>query len=60
MAGDVEVVGNAGGMASRAWIEAKVIRADGTIEDLGIIADSGPLRRQRRGFLQRLKGWLNG
>jgi hypothetical protein len=48
-------------MASRAWIEAKVIRADGTIEDLGIIADSGPLRKPRRpGLLQRLKEWLNG
>jgi hypothetical protein len=61
MVGTVEVVGSDAGMVARAWIEAKVIRADGTIEDLGIIADSGPIGRQRRpGLLQRLKEWLNG
>lgn len=61
MAGKVEVVGSDAGFASRAWIEAKVIRKDGTIEDLGIIADSGPLRQLRRpGLLQRLKEWLHG
>ena len=52
----LEVVGAA--PVHRATLEAKVIRADGTVEDLGVIADSGNLWESPPSLLQRLKEWL--
>ena len=46
-----------GTTAQRTWIEATIIRADGTREPLGVICDSG-LPERRPGLLARLAGWL--
>lgn len=55
--GTVEVVTPS--PVSRATLEAKVIRADGTVEDLGVIADSGLLLQpQKPSLLQRLGNLL--
>jgi hypothetical protein len=43
----------------RATLEATVIRADGTVEHLGVIADSRPFLRQRK-FFARLFARLFG
>ena len=45
-----------GSTAQRTWIEATIIRADGTREPLGVICDSG--LHERRGIFARIKGWL--
>lgn len=59
MTGKVHVAGTAGGSAvSRATIEATVIRKDGTIEHLGIIADSGLLNERPPSFFKRLRSKL--
>jgi hypothetical protein len=55
MPGNVQVGGGSG--VARATIEATVIRADGTVEHLGVIADSG-LLDERPGFLKRLRSKL--
>lgn len=45
-----------GTFVQRSWIEATVIRADGTVEHLGVISDSGPTKR--RTFFQRMRALL--
>lgn len=57
MTGKVQIAGAAGSAVARATIEATIIRKDGTIEHLGIIADSG-LLNERPGFLQRMRAAL--
>lgn len=39
---------------TRIFVEAKVIRADGTVEDLGVIADSN----ENPNLIQRGVDWL--
>lgn len=53
MIGKVTVASAGGSAVSRATIEAKIIRADGSVEELGIIADSG-LLNERPGFFKNL------
>lgn len=57
MVGKVEVVGAGGSAVSRATIEATIIRKDGTVEHLGVIADSGLLNAPP-GFFQRIRSKL--
>lgn len=39
---------------TRIYVEAKIIRADGTVEDLGVVADSD----QNPNIIQRGVDWL--
>lgn len=40
-------------------VSAVVTRADGTVEDLGVIAEVHPLEG-KKGFLEKLKGLVKG
>lgn len=59
MPGKVHVAGPAGGSAvARVTIEGTIIRKDGTIENLGVIADSGLLNERPPSIFQRIRSAL--
>ena len=45
-----------GNLAQRSWIEGTITRADGTIEYLGVLSDSG--LPERRTLLSRALAWF--